>query len=155
MDNANIWKIIDSYFNDNPQSLVRHHIESFNDFYKNGIFQIFKEKNPVQLRSRFDATINDYRSQCNMYFGGKDGSKIYFGKPVIYSENDSHFMFPNEARLRNMSYGMTIHYDIEVEFIDILAPGEKPTIIGIEDFENLDVDENEGKITEKEKEPSD
>ena len=28
------WKIIDKFFNDNPQILVRHHIESFNDFYK-------------------------------------------------------------------------------------------------------------------------
>ena len=29
----------------------------------------------------------------------------------------SHFMYPNEARLRNMTYGTTIHYDIEVDFI--------------------------------------
>ena len=40
-----IWKLIDTYFQDNPQALVRHHIESYNDFFKNGIFQIFKEKN--------------------------------------------------------------------------------------------------------------
>ena len=26
-------------------------------------------------------------------------------------------MYPNEARLRNMTYGMTIHYDVEVEFL--------------------------------------
>ena len=38
-------------------------------------------------------------------------------------------MFPNEARLRNMTYGMTVHYDIEIEFIDILEPGEKPSIV--------------------------
>jgi DNA-directed RNA polymerase beta subunit len=25
-------------------------------------------------------------------------------------------MFPNDARLRNMTYGITIHYDVEVEF---------------------------------------
>ena len=31
-------------FENNPQSLVRHHTESYNDFFKNGIFQIFKEK---------------------------------------------------------------------------------------------------------------
>ena len=33
-------------------------------------------------------------------------------------------------RLRNMNYSMTIHYDIEVEFIDKLMPGQAPTIIG-------------------------
>jgi DNA-directed RNA polymerase II subunit RPB2 len=62
--------------------------------------------------------------------GGKDGSKIYFGKPVIHDESNPHYMFPNEARLRNMNYSMTIHYDIDVEFIDKLKPGEMPSVIG-------------------------
>ena len=135
MDNKTVWKIIDSYFNDNPQCLVRHHIESYNDFFKNGIFQIFKEKNPIEILTRFDKDINDYRSKCIMHFGGKDGTKIYFGKPIIYDDDTkTHYMFPNEARLRNMSYGMTVHYDVEVEFIDILAAGESPSIIGYDDI---------------------
>jgi DNA-directed RNA polymerase II subunit RPB2 len=129
MDNSSVWKIIDKYFEDNPQSLVRHHIESYNDFFKNGIFQIFKEKNPIKIQTRYDESIDDYRSQCIMHFGGKDGTKLYFGKPIIYDENDSHYMYPNEARLRNMTYGMTIHYDIEIEFIDILGDGEMPTVV--------------------------
>ena len=49
-----------------------------------------------------------------MYLGGKDGDKIYYGKPTIYDDNRHHFMFPNEARLRNMTYGLSIHYDIDV-----------------------------------------
>jgi DNA-directed RNA polymerase II subunit RPB2 len=130
MDNATIWKIIDTYFNDNPQALVSHHIDSYDDFYKTGIYQIFKEKNPVRLYSRLDPATNEYMSYCNLYMGGKDGSKIYFGKPVIHDERNVHYMFPNEARLRNMSYSMTIHYDIDVEFVDILRPGEDPTLIG-------------------------
>ena len=137
MDNSKTWKIIDAHFRDNPQSLVRHHTESYNDFFKNGIYQIFKEKNPIRISSRYDPAINDYRSQCNMYFGGKDGTKIYFGKPIIYDEGNSHYMFPNEARLRNMTYGMTIHYDVEVEFIDILEPGEAPSIMGSEMVEEM------------------
>ena len=132
MDNAKTWKIIDSFFQDNPQILVQHHIESYDDFFKTGIFQIFKEKNPIQLNTRFDKKLNDYRSKCIMYFGGKDGRKIYFGKPVIYDDNNTHYMFPNEARLRNMTYGMTIHYDIDIEFVDILEEGEQPSIIGVE-----------------------
>jgi DNA-directed RNA polymerase II subunit RPB2 len=130
MDNSAIWKIIDSHFRDNPQGLVSHHIDSYNDFFKSGIHQIFRDKNPLTISSRFDPTIDDYRSKCIMYFGGKDGSKIYFGKPVIYDTGNAHYMFPNEARLRNMTYGMTIHYDIDIEYIDILEPGEAPTVIG-------------------------
>ena len=52
-----------------------------------------------------------------MYLGGKQGDKIYYGKPVIYDDNNAHYMFPNDARLRNMTYGITIHYDVEVDFI--------------------------------------
>ena len=133
MENSTIWKIIDKYFDDNPQCLVRHHTESYNDFFKNGIFQIFKEKNPIRISTRFDEKLNDYRSQCIMYFGGKEGNKIYFGKPIIYDDDDnSHYMYPNEARLRNMTYGMTIHYDVDIEFIDILDKDELPNIVGIE-----------------------
>ena len=136
IDNSTIWKIIDSHFKNNPQSLVRHHTESYNDFFKNGIFQIFKEKNPVRISSQFDPKHNNYRSQCLMYFGGKDGSKVYFGKPVIADSGNTHYMFPNEARLRNMTYSMTVHYDIDIEFIDILQPGEAPTLIGLKEAEN-------------------
>jgi DNA-directed RNA polymerase II subunit RPB2 len=131
MDESVIWGIIDKYFKENPESLVSHHIDSYNDFFKNGIFQIFKEKNPVRLNSNYDDRIGDYRNQCLMYFGGKNGDKLYFGKPVIYDDKDnSHYMFPNEARLRNMTYGMTIHYDIDVEYIDFLEDGEQPYIVG-------------------------
>ena len=130
MENSTVWKLMDKYFQDNPQSLVRHHTESYNDFFKNGIFQIFKEKNPLRIKTKFDEKKNAYRSECVMYFGGKEGNKIYFGKPVIYDDNNSHYMFPNEARLRNMTYGMTIHYDIDIEYIDILDDGDEPTLVG-------------------------
>jgi DNA-directed RNA polymerase II subunit RPB2 len=131
MDDEIIWKIIGSYFKDNPQALVRHHIESYNDFFKTGIFQIFKERNPISINSVYDENLQEFKHQCNMYFGGKDGDKIYFGKPVIYDNENAHYMFPNEARLRNMTYGMTIHYDIDIEFIDILEPGETPYALDV------------------------
>jgi len=135
MDNQLIWNIINSYFENNPQSLVRHHIESYNDFFKSGIFKIFKEKNPVQISSKYDESIGDFRHKAILYFGGKDGSKIYFGKPVIYDKENPHLMFPNEARLRNMTYAMTIHYDIDIEFVDILEVGEKPYMIDTQTME--------------------
>jgi DNA-directed RNA polymerase II subunit RPB2 len=119
MDNfdKNIWKIIESYMNDNPQYLVRHHIESYNDFFNNGIFQIFRDKNPMSLNTDFDEVNKLYRYQCNFYFGGKSGKHIYFGKPTINDNGNVHYMYPNEARLRDMNYSMTIHYDIEIEYI--------------------------------------
>lgn len=129
MEEETIWKIINSHFVDNPQTLVRHHVDSYNDFYKADIFNIFKEKNPVRISSQLNERTGQFRNECNIYFGGKNGDKLYFGKPVIYDDKRSHYMFPNEARLRNMTYGMTIHYDVEVEFITHLEPGEVPSFI--------------------------
>ena len=140
MDNSVIWNLIDKYFENNPQTLVRHHIDSYDDFFKKGIFQIFKEKNPLRIDTRFDSSIKEYRSQCVMYFGGKNADKIYFGKPVIYDDNNSHYMYPNEARLRNMTYGMTIHYDIEIDFITILEDNEMPDIVS--GGTNFDLDDD-------------
>ena len=118
------WSLIDKYFKDNPYNLVAHHLDSYNDFFNRGIFQILKENNPVRFMQRDDKIQNtEKRNQYLLYLGGKDGTQVYFGKPVIYDENSSlkqpypHYMYPNDARLRNMTYGITIHYDVHVDFI--------------------------------------
>ena len=36
------WEIINSYFRDTPNCIVKHHIDSYNDFIKNKIKLIFK-----------------------------------------------------------------------------------------------------------------
>jgi len=132
--NEHAWKMIETYFHDNPQCLVRHHTESYNNFFQNDIYQIFRDKNPVRIVSQYDKTIDDYLCKCNLYMGGKDGTRVYIGKPVIHDNERSHYMFPNEARLRNMTYAMTIHYDVEVEFTRILRPGEEPYPVGVEEI---------------------
>ena len=50
-----------------------------------------------------------------------NADKIYYGKPIIYDADNEgmereHYMYPNEARLRNMTYGFTIHYDVDIKF---------------------------------------
>jgi DNA-directed RNA polymerase II subunit RPB2 len=135
------WNLIDKYFKDNPYNLVAHHLDSYNDFFSKGIFQIFRENNPIRFVERETERENESSegilkkgsskaikigdkqnpNECLIYLGGKDGSKLYFGKPIIYDEENGkpypHYMFPNDARLRNMTYGITIHYDIDVDYI--------------------------------------
>ena len=119
------WNLIDKYFKDNPYNLVAHHLDSYNDFFSKGIFQIFRENNPIRFIERDDSEnmSSEKRNQCFIYLGGKNGDKLYFGKPIIYDENDEngqvypHYMYPNDARLRSMTYGVTIHYDIDVDFV--------------------------------------
>jgi len=104
------WKILDKYFIENPHNLVAHHLDSYNDFFENGIHNIFKENNPVRFSAK------GVQMQALLYMGGVDGKRIRFGKPVIYDDTHTHYMYPNDARLRNMTYGITIHYDVEVEY---------------------------------------
>ena len=124
-----IWKIIETYFADNPQSLVRHHIDSYNDFFNVGLQQMFKEMNPLKIELDYNEEKEMNMSKCYLYFGGKDASKIYYGKPTIYENESTRFLFPNECRLRNMTYGMSIHYDIDIEIERTLEPGEDQMLV--------------------------
>ena len=114
------WKLIETYFEENPDYLVSHHLESYNAFFNKGIHNIFKENNPIRFIEREDKSEtadSEKRNECLLYLGGKDGSKLYFGKPIIYDDDRTHYMYPNDARLRNMTYGTTIHYDVDVEIL--------------------------------------
>ena len=90
--------IIDKLFDDNPNLLVDHHLDSYNDFFKHGIKRIFKEKNPIKIMKLQDPKTNQFHLRCNLYLAGKNGDKLYYGKPIIYDDDREHFMYPNEAR---------------------------------------------------------
>ena len=116
------WKLIDKYFADNPYNLVDHHLSSFDAFFNTGIVSIFRENNPIRFiepENKDDPSAT--RNECLIYLGGKDGSKLYFGKPIIYddmsADKKAHYMYPNDARLRNMTYGITVHFDVVTESI--------------------------------------
>ena len=122
MDSNLVWNIIDKFFENDKYTLVSHQLESFNDFFSNGIKNILNEKNPIKIIKKEDKKTKEYDYTCKLFLGGKDGSKLYFGKPILNEGGDDNkneniqFLFPNKARLKNMTYGITIHYDIDVEF---------------------------------------
>ena len=125
------WEVIDKYFAHDEQTLVKHHISSYNWFMKEGIPKILRDENPISLE--FKDSDSERRNvqdapilyKCKLYLGGKNGTSVYFGKPIIYDYNDEapleddaefkHYMYPNEARLRNMTYATTVHVDVEIE----------------------------------------
>ena len=120
MNIENSFKCIDIFFRDNPSLIVKHHLDSYNKFFRQDLKNIMIDNNPKKFVAELDKETNQYRYTSKMYFGGKNGEKIYYGKPIIYDKKDlderTHYMFPNEARLRNMTYYFTIHYDIDIEF---------------------------------------
>jgi DNA-directed RNA polymerase II subunit RPB2 len=108
-----VWDIIDCHFRDNPQSLVRHHIDSYNNFFKEDIFKILRELNPITIVSKYDEITKEHKSKCTLYLGGKNGQLVYFEKP--FNDSTARSLFPNEARLLNKTYEIAVYYDIEVD----------------------------------------
>jgi DNA-directed RNA polymerase II subunit RPB2 len=126
MNQEDHFKIIDTYFREN--TLVDHHITSCNSFYEKDIFKVFKDMNPLQYYSVIDEKTKQHKYSTNIFIGGRDANLFYYGKPVIYDDNNFHYMFPNEARLRNMTYGVCIQYDVEI-ILTVLEDGEEKEVI--------------------------
>ena len=119
--NIDTWKVIDNYFNVNNNYLTKHHLDSFNDFVLNKIPLTIKQYNPQILYKELDKSTEKFKYETHIYYGGKDGNNIYIGKPVIYRDIDGvetkKALYPNEARLRKLTYSSHIFCDIYIEYI--------------------------------------
>ena len=110
------WTIIESYFDDEPlKRLVRHQIESYNDFVNFQIKKTINMFNPVHIQSvrDYDEELKKYGLEIYLTF---DNFNIY--RPQTYENNGStKIMFPHEARLRNFTYASAMVVDINIKMI--------------------------------------
>jgi DNA-directed RNA polymerase II subunit RPB2 len=110
------WKIIGSYFkNQHLECLVRHQIESYNNFIGYQILKTIEMFNPINIKSE-----DDYNSELNKYslelFISFENFRIY--RPQIHENNGAiKLMFPQEARLRNFTYAGTMTIDMNIKII--------------------------------------
>ena len=62
-----------------------------------------------------------YKYETHVSFGGEDGTEVFIGKPVIYSEStgspDMRQMYPNEARLKNLTYAAHIMCNVSIKYL--------------------------------------
>ena len=147
------WEIVEKFFSHDEQVLVKHHISSYDLFMREGFPKILRDENPVSLEFKdAESERQNIRSAkiqytCKLFLGGKDGTLIYYGKPIIYDNTNEedvpieeadfkHYMYPNEARLRNMTYATTVRIDVLVEmshpnpeYVDEATTGDKPKTI--------------------------
>ena len=62
--NAISWKIIDTMFKDNPNMIVKHHIEFIINF-STGLRDVFKNNNPLRFFKELDKETNQYKLNVN------------------------------------------------------------------------------------------
>jgi DNA-directed RNA polymerase II subunit RPB2 len=82
------FKIIDTFFREN--TLVDHHISSCNNFYEKDIPKIFNDLNPIEYYSVFDEKTKTHKYNTKIYLGGKEGNKLFYGKPCIFDNDYNH-----------------------------------------------------------------
>ena len=127
------WDIIDSYFNTVSNYISKNQIDSFNMCLDEQIAKTIRQFNPIQ-------SVYDYREngrfEVDIIIGGSikdediinDGMSITLGKPVIYEKKiivnaktgaeeeitKTKQLYPNEARLKNLTYNISIYTDIHI-----------------------------------------
>ena len=118
------WTIIESYFKDQHlDRLVRHQLESYNNFVGYQIIKTIEMFNPVHIKSENDYDEKTGKYSLEMYI---TFSNFHIYRPQIHENNGAiKLMFPQEARLRNFTYASAMTVDINIKYV-------------IRDGENLD-----------------
>ena len=125
---VNEWDIIDTFFRDTDYYKSQHQIDSFDEFLfskENGLQNIITRENPFILFKGENKGRFTY--EMRIFFGetlDEEGNKIagveniFVSAPAIYNNNrELNTMFPNEARLKNLTYQSSILCNIGIHYI--------------------------------------
>lgn len=99
----NVWDVITSYFDQN--GLVRHQIDSFDDFLVNGIQKVVDNIHPLNFYYDND---KEEKKLISIKLG-----QIYLTKPHI-EESDGSItdIYPNMSKLRGLTYASSLYINV-------------------------------------------
>lgn len=105
------WKVVDEYFSPNKgYQMVKHQIESFNDFVLRKIEQIIDGFNPIDVNFQYLNELEKFKHSLSI-----EVKNPQLMKPIIYEKDGStKNMTPNDAKLRNFTYSSVINVDIVI-----------------------------------------
>lgn len=110
------WTLIESYFGENHlKQLVRHQLESYNDFIQDQIEKTINMFHPIIICSELDLDkiLNKHKLETHITF-----SNFQMQRPQIHENNGAtKLMFPQEARLRNFTYASVMTIDLNIKYI--------------------------------------
>lgn len=104
------WVVINSYFE--AKGLVRQQLDSFDEFVKNTIGELVETSDEIILvpenQHRPGAKITPQDAKYVIKFG-----QVYLSMPSMTEvDGITHPLFPNEARLRNLTYSGALYVDV-------------------------------------------
>jgi DNA-directed RNA polymerase II subunit RPB2 len=110
------WSIIQSYFKDKHlERLVRHQLESYNNFVNHQLVKTIEMFNPVKIASDLDYDAASGKFSLEMYITFEN---FHIYRPQIHENNGAiKVMFPQEARLRNFTYSAAMTIDINIKYV--------------------------------------
>ena len=122
------WNIIESYFKgQHLERLVRHQLESYNNFVGYQISKTIEMFNPVHIVSEQDYDPNNKKYSLEI-FVNFENFNIY--RPQIHENNGAiKLMFPQEARLRNFTYASSMTVDVNIKYVIRSGPELESTQI--------------------------
>jgi DNA-directed RNA polymerase II subunit RPB2 len=108
--------LLKTYFHTQDYPFTRHHIESYDQFLSQDLPAIIRAENPIILLHDPIGDTNQYTYKAEVFVGGMNADNIYVGTPTVTLKDSQEvrLLFPNEARLRNLTYSSTVDADIVV-----------------------------------------
>ncbi|MHA2082160.1 MAG: DNA-directed RNA polymerase subunit beta [Candidatus Thorarchaeota archaeon] len=108
--------VVEKYFEDQHLArLVRHQVESMDDFYSHQAAKTIDMFNPVSIMSEqdLDKDTGKYKLEISISF-----ENFHMSRAQIHENNGAtKLMFPQEARLRNFTYASAVTVDIHIKYI--------------------------------------
>ncbi len=107
---GNVWNAIDSYFKSSSTVLVRHQLDSYNDFIAHRLNDIITSYNPIDINHAYMPEQEKFQ-----YIMSVELVNPVLAKPMIYEKDGSStLMTPMDARQRSLSYSAAISVDVNV-----------------------------------------
>ena len=108
--------LLKTYFTTQEYPYTRHHIDSYDQFVSQDLPAIIKDENPIVLLHEPLGMTGIYKYKAEIFIGGIDGANLYIGTPTISLQDSKEIraLFPNEARLRNLTYSSAVEADIVI-----------------------------------------
>lgn len=123
----NTWNVLDEYFQ--QQKILAHNqLNSYNDLVDNTIPSLIKNHNPIVVGHDWDPLTEKFRTRYEVEFDGQP----YMSRPQINEGTGSiRNLYPNEARLRNLSYSAYMYLDVthRIYVNDVLEEEKRETQI--------------------------